>query len=212
MFINSKSGFCPFNPDVIDPMNLKPYVPLQQLTEDMPICTPAIDLHSATESSSGFFPAKDATVRTKKPPTKKRRYLSYVVSGNAITEDSMVDAIIQHESSKTQKGSAAKCTSDKSAPKPSSSGTFKPNNLQACRSEDFDSDASDTAINVCCVSNLFTPQKERKSSSLIFVKQVECSNREHIAHLVYCTKVRVVRRGDNFHALIVIKLNKKNVL
>ena len=70
MFIISKSGFCPFNPDVIDPMNFKPYVPLQQHTEDMPICTPATDSQPAPGSSSGFLAAKRATVRTKSHPPR----------------------------------------------------------------------------------------------------------------------------------------------
>ncbi|KAH3872359.1 hypothetical protein DPMN_035575 [Dreissena polymorpha] len=39
---------------------------------------------------------------------------------------------------------------------------------------------------MCCVCSLFTPSAVRQSSSLVFV------------HLIYCTKLRVVRRGDIF--------------
>ena len=105
-----KAGIYPFNPDVVDPVHFKPSEPLQQDEdthlcsegEDRSICVVAEFAQPAPECSSDFFSAKKANIRTKKPPTKKRRYLSHVVSGKAITEDHMVDAITKHQETKTK--------------------------------------------------------------------------------------------------------------
>ena len=76
-----KAGIYPFNPDVVDPVYFKPSEPLQQdeythlcsQGEDRSICVVAKFSQPAPECSSDFFSAKEANVRTKKPPTKKRR-------------------------------------------------------------------------------------------------------------------------------------------
>lgn len=85
-----------------------------------------------------------------------------------------MDVIHQHENNKSQK----KTVSDKSTQQASTSGTSKPRNYPVTRSEDVDSDSSESDTDLCCVCNLFTP-KEVSSSSLIFVKWVQCGACEH---------------------------------
>ena len=50
----------------------------------------------------------------------------------------------------------------------------------------------------CCVCKLFTPTELRKSVSLVFTKWGQCVKCGHWVHLIYCSKVRVLRRGDSF--------------
>ncbi|KAL4223277.1 hypothetical protein ACF0H5_016749 [Mactra antiquata] len=54
-------------------------------------------------STADFFRSKEANIIAKKPATKKRRCLSRVVSGKAITEDMVISQIIDHENTTTQK-------------------------------------------------------------------------------------------------------------
>ena len=50
----------------------------------------------------------------------------------------------------------------------------------------------------CCVCGKFTPDAVRYSESVIFTKWVSCDGCNHWTHLIYCTNVRVVRRGDSY--------------
>jgi hypothetical protein len=140
--------------------------------------------------SSQFFSTKAANITSKKPPTKKHRYLSSVVSGKPITEAYKMDKIREHENAKKPKS-----LKNKSDPQPGTSGTARPT---TCKPKDTDVMDSDVALEedldteVCCVCNLFTPQELRQSTSLLFVKWVQCTKCGHWVHLIYCTSVRVV--------------------
>ncbi|XP_053385176.1 uncharacterized protein LOC128550335 [Mercenaria mercenaria] len=185
-----KTGIYPYNPNAVDPSNFKPSEALQQET------TPksSDSQHTTSKDPSQFFGSKAAGITSKKPPTKKRRYLSYVVSGKAITEEPVIEQIKEHENAKAKK-STSPSRKSKSEPQPGPSGTARPVTTSA------DSDVSldeDTDTDLCCVCNLFTPQEVRQSTSLIFVKWVQCTKCGHWVHLRFCTPVRVVRRGDDF--------------
>jgi phosphopantetheinyl transferase (holo-ACP synthase) len=58
---------------------------------------------SPSECPSAYFASKEAKITAKKTPTKKRHYLSTLVSVKAITEDSMVDTTREHENAKASK-------------------------------------------------------------------------------------------------------------
>ncbi|KAL4219711.1 hypothetical protein ACF0H5_022281 [Mactra antiquata] len=99
------------------------------------------------------------------------------------------DVIEQHEFNKRPKTTQY----NRSSQQPGTSGMSKPESTTVTRSEDVESDND-----VCCVCNLFTPQEVYKSSSLIFVKWVECDECGHWVHLGFCTEVRVIRRGEKY--------------
>ena len=96
-----KAGIYPFNPDVVDPVNFKPSEALQHDIEDRPssntteVAQSTSEVAQSTPTCTEFFKAKEASVSSKKQPTKKRRYLSAVISGKVITEDDTLDAIVQ---------------------------------------------------------------------------------------------------------------------
>ena len=89
----SKNGIYPYNSDVLDSSDFKPSEILQE------------DKHTETKDglasvNSSFFSEKSAKTNQKKAMTRKRQYLRNVVSGKAITEDSTVDRVKEHEESK----------------------------------------------------------------------------------------------------------------
>lgn len=65
-------------------------------------------------------------------------------------------------------------------------------------SNGFSSDSTCTEEEKCCVCGLFIPTGIRNSVSLVFTKWAKYDLCDHWVHLIYCTEVRVVRRGDSF--------------
>ena len=113
-----KAGIYPFNPNIIERSKFKPSEALQQETSPSPDA--AENEQTPSSSSSDFFSAKEAPIKAKKPATKKRCYLSSVVSGRAITEDNMISAIRDHEAAvKTPKKTKKSAGSSDPQPRPS---------------------------------------------------------------------------------------------
>lgn len=187
-----KAGICPFNPEVVDPANFKPSEALQQDDNGTIVVDNRSTSHACT--ADNFFSAKEALVSAKKPPTKKRRCLSTLVSGKAITEDHTMESVRHfHEGAKIQ-NLTAKTAAPEPRPGPSTSNIRK---QSPAPDTIADSDA-ESDNEVCCVCNLFTPVEVRHSTSVLFVDWVQCSKCGHWVHQIYCTPVRDVRRSDVF--------------
>ena len=211
-----KSGIFPLNPQAVNQSYFLPATALEQencksqpsiqpgfepLTE--PETAPCIQpVDAAVISQTGmspttFFQNKETPLTCKKPTTKKRKYLSTIVSGKAITEDKMFEAIQEHEASRKRPSkvkSKKSTSSSKLSPLPSTSGIQRQTEIHT--DDDDDDDVADDEK--CCVCNKFTPDEIRNSTSLIFTKWVQCDKCGHWTHLKYCTNVVVVRRGDQF--------------
>ena len=61
-----------------------------------------------------------------------------------------------------------------------------------------ESESEITEEEKCCVCKKLMPDEVRQSVNQIFTKWAQCDNCGHYVHLVYCSKVRVLRRGDSF--------------
>ena len=185
-----KTGIHPYNPYVLHSFNFKPSEVLQ---EDK--STDLKEKLNFTESSS-FFSEKSKKITEKKAVTKKRQYLSNVASGKAITEDSTIDRIRQHEESKKRPKSEKRMLE----PQTGTSGTYKPASTELHQVSPLQSEEEslDDESEFCCVCNLFTPAELRHCTSLTFVEWVQCIKCGHWVNLVFCTSVRVVRRGYDF--------------
>ena len=85
-------------------------------------------------------------------------------------------------------------------PQPGNPGTYKPANTELHQASPLQSEEEslDDESEFCCVCNLFTAAELKHCTTLTFVKWVQCTKCEHWVHLVFCTSVRVVRRGDDF--------------
>ncbi|XP_053386768.1 uncharacterized protein LOC128550861 [Mercenaria mercenaria] len=94
-----KSGVYPFNPDAVDCSNFKvAEVQEQENLEDATSChQEELNDMPCDDTSAAFFSVKEKPLKTKKRQTKKRRLVSYIVSGQAITEEVIIDKIIEHQ-------------------------------------------------------------------------------------------------------------------
>ena len=85
-------------------------------------------------------------------------------------------------------------------PMPSTSGlnNNKGAPLDLTSEDNVDSDFSDEERETCCKCGLWEPQAFRDCTSLLTAKWAQCDFCPHWTHLIYCSEVRVVRRGDTF--------------
>ena len=85
-------------------------------------------------------------------------------------------------------------------PMPSTSGlnNNKGAPLDLTSEDNVDSDFSDEERETCCKCGLWEPQAFRDCTSLLIAKWAQCDFCPHWTHLIYCSEVRVVRRGDTF--------------
>ncbi|KAJ8321428.1 hypothetical protein KUTeg_001020 [Tegillarca granosa] len=81
---------------------------------------------------------------------------------------------------------------------PSTSGTNKKGAPLDLLSEDGESSMDDEDDEKCCVCGKFQPDELHRCTSVVFTKWAKCDFCEHWTHLIYCTDVRFIRRGDEF--------------
>ncbi|XP_060572341.1 uncharacterized protein LOC132730435 isoform X3 [Ruditapes philippinarum] len=200
------------NESVAEDSELLTAVPLDQVTSSTLVLPQTSSSECTSDVASSFFRKKRPVF---KPPFKKeRRSISKIVAGKAITEPT-VAADVKDYISNTQRKSTATATkgfrtpskslSAKGNPKPSSSGTSKsggPIDLSTPPlmedSVDDDSVVDDDDDELCCVCNKFQPEELSNCHVVTFLKWAKCDFCEHWTHLIYCSEVRVVRRGDEF--------------
>lgn len=152
----------------------------QSDTEPYILTDSATPISKTPVSPTSFFSHKETPLTCKKPQTKKRKYLSSIVSGRAITEDDMFEAILDHEAARKQPSTKGKgkmsCDKGKSNPK---SVTTNPNPVPSTSGrqsgDSVNDDDDDSQIDV-----------------------VQCDSCGQWTHLKYCTDVSVIRRGVQF--------------
>ena len=91
-----KAEIYPFNSNAVNPANFLTATALEQEkpADIPPTETSAVTTNPPVDTESlAFFEAKEKTLTEKKPATKKRNYLSFQISGKAITEENMVEVI-----------------------------------------------------------------------------------------------------------------------
>lgn len=199
-----KAGIYPFNPDIVDESNFLPSTVLQQETNNNNSPqTPSTRLN-IKEPELEFFVTKESPIRKKKQATKKRRNISNIISGKAISEDEVLHKIVDYQSTnpKKRRTTGTPTTAPSTATSKAKTSTTITQEPGPSHYYVDDSDESDTSSipeeDKCCVCHQFTPQEVRQSVSLIFTKWAQCDLCEHWVHLIYCTETRVVRRGDSF--------------
>ncbi|XP_041378595.1 uncharacterized protein LOC121390755 [Gigantopelta aegis] len=138
-------------------------------------------------SATGFFSQLEENMFSIAKPTKKRKVMSAIVGGRAITDDSTFEKMKDHQKShpppkkQIQKKSSVVKRSSKDSPKPSTSGTAKLPPTQV----DTDSDSNTDDDEVGCHCNLFQPVEIKESASIMFVTWAQCTHPtcQHWSHL-----------------------------
>ena len=137
---------------------------------------------------------------------KKRNTLSRVVGGTAITEDAIVKQIKTHNEKYAPKSKVQrKCENKENNLRPSTSGVVAKSSAR-CKPKKTDlpaednSDSSDNDIadsEKCSVCNRYSPDT-RNFPYIMIVKWGQCDLCKGWVHLIFCSPVRVIRRGDTF--------------
>ena len=150
---------------------------------------------------------------------KTRNTVSRHVSGRELTSDTVIDSVKEHQNTQknksapkktrvvTAKTKKAKTIVQKKTKVVPSSPVAGPShiNLALDSQSSFDDSCSVEDSEKCCVCGLFQPRELANCVSLTFVKWAQCDGVtngtpcKHWTHLIYCTPVRVIRRGDTFH-------------
>ena len=169
-------------------------------------------------SAEKFLSAKVDAVKKVKSEVKQkeRRTMSKVTSGHCITEERVINKMRQHEETQNGNRSAEKkrkaTKTQKSPAKPKRARKGKKSaiidsqepgpsriNLTQDSTEDSEDSVRIDDADKCCVCGLFTPKEVRDCVSLIFTSWVQCDRCPHWVHLRFCTKERVIRKGDSFY-------------
>ena len=206
-----RCGIIPFNPHVVsDPM----VAPANTFSQGQECITPVRPL---SESAENFLLHKGgqilANVQTAK---KKRNTLSKVVGGKAITEDEVMDKIVEHQDknkpkikSRTGKSKQtiyinevipkkSKISTNSTSPVAGPSGVplkkMKKVQIESC---DSDSEEDIPDYEKCIICKRSSPDFSKKPF-IIIVNWGQCEKCNGWVHLSFCTKVRVLRRGDTF--------------
>jgi hypothetical protein len=167
------------------------------------INTSAITDHVA--NGHEYLKEKEKCLKNVKSGKKKteRNTMSKIVSGRELSEN-VQQQMKDHESNQKYKRSSPKeQETKKSAPINKvvlkDTQTPGPSAINILPSDtDSDTDSQIDPADLCCKCNRFQPEELRRSTSLVFTKWAQCDSCSHWVHLIYCTSVRVVRRGDTF--------------
>ncbi|XP_041372513.1 uncharacterized protein LOC121385794 [Gigantopelta aegis] len=205
-----KTGIYPFNRSVLKPSNFLPATVFSstKIARQQESGTVTTDV-SPSQCNKFFRSAEEAITRNARP-TKKRKVLSAVVGGKAITEDDILENIQKHQEQQQKKKPLPKRKPTKPRPTnnttdsqmPSTSGVSS--RPKANRHVANDSDTSDEepedSNDLCCKCKRMQPEEFRHCVSLCFVSWAQCTHPScnHWVHLKFCTSVRVVRRNSEF--------------
>ena len=206
-----KAGICPFNNEIINESQTAPssiYNSKQDNDQEpenncTTTATESLPLEQNQETIS-FLDSKKIYSAIQKP---KRKFIPpFKVQGNLMSDANIQTLQEQHDKQaqamkKTNKAGTKIENKNKlkhtSSPKPSTSSNSKnegaPINLDSSSSDEEDDSEP------CCVCNKTFPPQLRGIDTLVIVKWAQCDNCRHWVHLVYCSKVRVVRRGSTFY-------------
>ncbi|XP_046576244.1 MFS-type transporter clz9-like [Haliotis rubra] len=204
-------GIYPFDNSTVSRINFAPSTVFHTPCEDADRSERVDNSNDKTTTSSvkNFLFSKQSVLTDKSQSTKKRKVLSAVVGGKAITEDSIMEKVREHQVSnppvkkrksanKTPKSRQNIMTDKSSSPQPGTSGIYFRRIDPVVDSSDEENEITDDEL--CCQCYRFTPRELEGCQSIVFVSWAECTHPscKHWVHLKVCTPVRVVRATSEF--------------
>lgn len=207
-----RAGIYPLNADAVPNEYMKPAEIFVEQNESSQDSQETIkggvfvqDLSSEFDHAVDYLKEKEKSLRKVKSGKKKteRNTMSKIVAGKELSAN-VQELMEDHENNQTDKRSSLKSQKPKKSAaksKVSYQDTQNPgpSAINILPSDtDSDTDSQIDPADLCCKCNRFQPEELRKSTSLVFTKWAQCDNCGHWVHLIYCTPVRVIRRGDTF--------------
>ena len=177
-------------------------------------------------TSVEFFKTREDKIGKREKPAEKRRCLSKVVSGKAITENDTVQKIQEHQQTvgsakkkssvekKSAQNESVNKTDKKSGkksgqptvpqfPLPSTSGisSKKDQGKRSLSPSDYSDESDIEEEEKCCKCNRFQPVELAKSTTVYFTKWGQCMFQgcNHWTHLKFCCEVGRLSSKDTFY-------------
>lgn len=198
-----KCGIFPFNRHAVSDSQVAPATTFDRDYEPSERSATTTDMADAKD----FLQERGGKIlQNVQRAAKKRNTLSRVVGGTAITEDAIVKQIKTHNEKYAPKSKVQrKCENKENNLRPSTSGVVAKSSAR-CKPKKTDlpaednSDSSDNDIadsEKCIVCNRYSPDT-RNFPYIMIVKWGQCDLCKGWVHLIFCSPVRVIRRGDTF--------------
>ena len=205
-----KSGIFPLDKTAISDSQVAPATSFVKETVSQVAPTTSFDKEAVSlDCAESFLLKRGGRVLENVQRHKIRNTLSKIVGGKCITEDEVLEKIIDHENkhkkmNKQTEKSINECQnktkkSKTFVPKPSTFGT-KSKKRRIEYSEDFSSSENESDVDEsskCIICKRFSPDSSKRPD-IIIVKWGQCDTCLGWVHLGFCSNVRVLRRGDSF--------------
>ena len=205
-----KTGIHPLKSDVISPENLRPSEVFvgESESDEMEEREVEKENEEMIDPKLLFKEKEEKLKEVKSAGNKKRKTMSAIVSGRCITEDRVLEQMVQHAAEHPPKKPKKNVSPSGESQEPGTSGSKK--GKRASKKNTVENSAEDSEEveigddELCCVCKQFTPKEIRESDLLLLTKWAQCDGMRngfpcnHWTHLKYCCSTRVIRRNDKF--------------
>ena len=216
-----KSGLIPFNPNVISDPQVAPSTSFKRDSDQE---MTSVNTPSLTHAENFLQKKGGESLQNVETAKKKRNTLSKIVGGKAITDDHIVNKIVEHSEKSVSKGKQSEQKrTKKNTEKSSSKGKQKQKKhkgpsgvdsqipgpsgipdiklrkkINVTENEDYsDSEDEMPEKDKCIICKKSNPDW-RKKPFVIILNWGQCDICAGWVHLSFCSPVRVLRRGDAF--------------
>jgi len=205
-----KSGIYPLNPDVVSDLDIAPSLSFPAANESGNSKTKQPEtkvVNTNTDAANTFLNNRGGNILENVKVAKTRNTLSKVVGGKAITNEDVITKMQNHIHSQST-SMKRKFIPPFKDPQTHKKETSKLNNTKGKQPQvkhkkvktitamDSDDD-TESEEEKCCVCGKFYPEKSDYDHIKI-VQWGQCDTCNKWVHLSFCTRVKVLRRGDSF--------------
>ena len=161
-----------------------------------------------------FFDTRKIQPTKEKTLKKPRRNLNALISGQAITEETVYEKIVDYKQQSkgkskqkrqledSQKSTKKNGKKQKKEKENNSVGAKKSTSKAGCSymyiSDSELSDFSDDNGDPCCVCKKGSPPRLKDCLDIVIIKWAQCEHCQHWTHLRFCAKERVIRLNQTF--------------
>lgn len=149
-----------------------------------------------------FFDTRKIKPTKEKSQKKPRRNLNALISGQAITEETVYEKIVDYKQQSKGKFKQKRQLEDSQKPTKKNDKKQKKEKEKAGCSYMYLSDSEISDDNAygdpCCVCKKMSPPGIKDCLDVAIIKWAQCESCQHWTHLRFCAKERVMRRNQDF--------------